>query len=81
MNNILIAVGGALAIAGFLFLAMLASTFFGGVAGWVVGLVFPFVIDTLNKLAGTQLTGFEVGAVLGFFGSAFKSSLTTKSND
>lgn len=78
MGNILIAVGGAAAIAGFLFISMLASTFFGGVAGWVVGLVFPFVIDTLNHLAGTQLTGFEVGAVLGFFGSAFRSSLTIK---
>ena len=66
----------ALAIAAYLFLAMLASTFFGGVAGWVVEMVFPFVSATLNKLAGTELTGFEVGAVLGFFGGAFKSSLS-----
>ena len=81
MENILIAIGGGVAIAGVLFIAMLASTFFGGVAGWVVGLVFPFVIETLNKVAGTQLTAFEVGAVLGFFGSAFKSSLRVKSTD
>lgn len=62
------------AAAGLVFMAMIMSTLFGGVAGWVVGVVFPFVIDTLNTLAGTQLTGFELGCVLGFFGSMFKSA-------
>lgn len=80
MNAAFIAIFGALAIAGLLFISMLLSTIFGGVGGWVVGLVFPVVIDTLNKLAGTQLTSFEVGAVLGFFGSAFRSSLSVKNS-
>jgi hypothetical protein len=36
--------------------------------------VFPFVIDTLNQLGDLNLTGFEMGAVLGFVGSFFRSS-------
>lgn len=80
MNAAFIAIFGALAIAGLLCISMLLSTFIGGVSGWVVGLVFPVVIETLNKLAGTQLTSFEVGAVLGFFGSAFRSSLSVKNS-
>lgn len=67
---------GSLALVALLFVAVLASTVVGGVVGWIVEAVFPFVIATLNQLAGTQLTGFETGAVLGFFGSFFRSSQT-----
>jgi hypothetical protein len=61
-----------------LFIAVLASTVIGGVVGWIVEAVFPFVAVTLNGLAGTELTGFELGAVLGFFGSFFRSSCSSK---
>lgn len=67
---------GSLAIAALLFVAMLLSTLMGGVAGWIVEFVFPFVITTLNQLSGLSLTGFEMGAVLGFFGSFFRSTQT-----
>ena len=73
-------IAGAVSIAALFFLMILLSTLFGGIIGWVVGLVFPFVIDTLNQLAGTQLTAFEVGAVLGFFGSFFRSHNNVKVN-
>lgn len=56
-----------------LFVTLIVSTFVGGVVGWSVEMVFPFVNATLNQLAGTGLTGFETGAVLGFFGSFFRS--------
>lgn len=65
----------------FIVLSMLASTFFGGVAGWLVEMVFPYVITTLNTLAGTQLTGFQVGAVLGFVGGAFRSVSLSQRKD
>ena len=61
-----------------LFVAVIASTVIGGVVGWCVDLVFPFVPATLNSLMGTQLTGFEVGAVLGFVGAFFRNSSTKK---
>ena len=76
--NLFIAISGAFAIAVVFFIALLLSTLCGGIAGWVVGLVFPYVIDTLNQLAGTQLTAFEVGSVLGFFGSFFRGHHSAK---
>lgn len=68
----------AIAMVGLLFFAVLLSTIMGGIVGWVVDMVFPFVIATLNQLAHLNLTGFEMGAVLGFFGSFFRSSNTNK---
>jgi len=65
---------GSLALFFLLFVAVLASTLVGGVVGWIVEAVFPFVIDTLNRLGDLNLTGFEMGAVLGFVGSFFRSS-------
>jgi hypothetical protein len=59
-----------------LFIAVIAGTVIGGIVGWVVGAVFPFVPNTINQLAGTELTAFEVGAVLGFVGAFFRSSST-----
>lgn len=57
-----------------LFLGIIASTLVGGLVGWTVGLVFPFVFDSLNKLTSLSLTPFEMGAMLGFVGSFFRSS-------
>jgi hypothetical protein len=67
---------GAVAIAAILFVAVLLGTLIGGIVGWIVGLVFPFVIVTLNTMTGLTLTAFEMGAVLGFVGSFFKTSVT-----
>ena len=70
---------GAVAIAAILFVAVLLGTLIGGIVGWIVGMVFPFVIVTLNTLTGLTLTAFEMGAVLGFVGSFFKTSVTKES--
>ena len=69
---------GVILVAVLFFFGALLSTVFGGFVGWVVDMVFPFVTATLNGLAGTELSGFEMGAVLGFFGSFFRSSLQSK---
>ena len=69
---------GAVAIAAILFVAVLLGTLIGGIVGAIVGLVFPFVIVTLNTLTGLTLTAFEMGAVLGFVGSFFRTSVTKK---
>ena len=52
---------------------IILGTFLGGCVGWVVGGVFPYVTDTLRELLGVTLTNFQIGATLGFFGSAFRS--------
>lgn len=72
----------ALVAAGFfLFMGIIYGTLVGGIVGYVVDWVFPFVNVTLNKLAGTTLTAFELGATLGFFGSFFRSSLSVKNKE
>ena len=71
-------IAAAVGIIGLLFFVIILSTLFGGIAGWTVNLVFPFVATTLNSLMGTELTAFEMGAVLGFVGSFFRTSLTKK---
>lgn len=69
----------AVLIAGvILFLAFILSTVLGGIAGWVVGGVFPYVTDTIRELAGVSLTDFQLGATLGFLSGFLK---TTVSND
>jgi hypothetical protein len=73
-----VVLSAAVMIAAILFVAVLLGTLIGGIVGWIVGLVFPFVIVTLNTLTGLTLTAFEMGAVLGFVGSFFKTSVTKK---
>jgi hypothetical protein len=70
---------GVISLVALLFVAILLGTLVGGVVGWTVDLMFPFVVVALNTLTGLSLTAFEMGAVLGFVGSFFKSSLTNKS--
>lgn len=79
-SNLIIVVIGALGVAALLFVAILLSTIFGGVGGWVVGGVFPYVTDTVREISGLTLTDFELGAVMGFVGSFLKSSSSSSSS-
>lgn len=72
---------GVISLVALLFVAILLCTLVGGVVGWTVDLMFPFVVTALNTLTGLQLTAFEMGAVLGFVGSFFKSSLNTNKSE
>jgi hypothetical protein len=72
---------GVISLVALLFVAILLGTLVGGVVGWTVDLMFPFVVVTLNTLTGLSLTAFEMGAVLGFVGSFFKSSLNTSKSE
>jgi hypothetical protein len=78
MAQIIAAVVG---IIGIVFFVIILGTLMGGVVGWIVNLLFPFVTVTLNALLGTTLTAFEMGAVLGFVGGFFRSSVTKKSGE
>ena len=80
MDKLFVVLLGATGVAILLFAAICLSTIFGGIAGWVVGGVFPFVTDTLRELTGLTLTNFEIGAVLGFVGSFVKSSSSSSSS-
>jgi hypothetical protein len=67
-----VALGGVLMV----FIMVILSTFLGGVSGWVVGGVFPYVTDTVRAVVGVELTNFQLGATLGFFGGFFRSVST-----
>lgn len=66
-------IGGLIYGAVALFVTAVLGTLVGGIVGHCVGLLFPFVISTLNQVAGLTLTAFELGAVLGFVAGFFTS--------
>jgi prepilin signal peptidase PulO-like enzyme (type II secretory pathway) len=74
MKSILTIVG----VIATLFFMVVASTLMGGFVGWCVNLAFPVVNSTLNQISGLQLDAFDQGACLGFFGSFFRSTLSSK---
>ena len=78
MQAIVTAIVAAVGIAALLFLVVILGTLVGGIVGWIVGGVFPFVIVSLNTVLGLSLTGFEMGAVLGFVGSFLSTSVREK---
>ena len=65
--------GAAIGLFALFFILIIASTFLGGVVGMIIGWVFPSVIDTVNTVAGVELSSFQLGAVLGFLGSFFRN--------
>lgn len=77
-----LAVVGVVAVAALLILATLTGTFFGGVAGWIVGWFFTDTI--LGVLAAVGIKGvtmWQLGATLGFLGGFVKSVQTNSNNN
>lgn len=61
-----------------LFLGILAGTALGALAGWVVGLVFSDTMIRLATMIGQpDMPAWQIGAILGFVGGFFRSSMTT----
>lgn len=52
---------------------MILGALMGGISGWVIGGVFPYVFDAFRELSSLEMTNFQLGATLGVFGSAFRS--------
>ena len=78
------AFAGALMAVGFVMLIIvmvILGTFFGGVAGWIVGLFFTdTIMGTLNRIGVDTmgLTMWQLGATLGFVSGFFKSTKVQK---
>ena len=82
MSKFILTVAGAIATAAaaslVLIFAIAAATLGGAVSGWVVGYFFPGSLDLLSqKVFGQVLPHWQLGAILGFLGSFFRSSLST----
>lgn len=78
------AFAGALMAVGLVMLIIvmvILGTFFGGVAGWIVGLFFTETIMVTLSRFGIEtfdLTMWELGATLGFVSGFFKSTKVQK---
>ena len=60
---------------------VILGTFFGGIAGWIVGLFFTdTIMGTLNRIGVDTmgLTMWQLGATLGFVSGFFKSAKVQK---
>lgn len=56
---------------------VILGTFFGGVAGWIVGLFFTdTIMQTLNRIGVDTMgmTMWQLGATLGFISGFFKAT-------
>lgn len=78
------AFAGALMAVGLVMLIIvmvILVTFFGGVAGWIVGLFFTdTIMQTLNRVGVDTMgmTMWQLGATLGFISGFFKSTKVQK---
>ena len=78
------AIAGAFMTCGLVMLIILMvilGTFFGGVAGWIVGLFFTdTIMQTLNRIGVDTMgmTMWQLGATLGFVSGFFKSTKVQK---
>lgn len=57
-------------------LMVIVNTIIFGALGAAVGYLFPDVIAALSRLVRVPLTGWEVGAIIGFVGSLLDSART-----
>ena len=80
------AIAGAFMAVGLVLLVIvmvILGTFFGGVAGWIVGLFFTdTIMQTLNRI-GVDTMGmsmWQLGATLGFVSGFFKSTKVQKND-
>ena len=74
---------GAMAVmVGGIFFFVIINTFMGGLAGWVVGLVFgETILSILAQLGIHGVTMFQFGAFMGFVGGFLKTKVTHEKVD
>ncbi len=73
MRAMLLSLVGTISVGVFLFIGIVAGTFFGGVGAYVIGMFFPYVLDTIREVSGLTLTDFQLGALMGFVLGYIKS--------
>lgn len=71
--------GGITLALGGIFFFIIIGTFFGGLAGWTVGLVFgDTILGIAAQLGIHNVTMFQLGCFLGFFGGFLKTKVSTE---
>lgn len=59
------------------FISAILATVFGAVGGFIVGLVFPDTMSLLSDTIGIEAAPWQLGAMFGFVGSFFRSSVSS----
>ena len=72
ISGIIITLGTAASIA----FIVCIGTFLGGCTGWIIGIFFEDTFVALKMLLGVTCTDFELGAMLGFVGGFFRTTVT-----
>lgn len=65
----------AFMVAGLVFFVPLIGAVFGAFSGWIVGLFFDETMATFIQWLEVEASPWQIGAVLGFVGGFFKSTL------
>lgn len=60
-----------------IFLSPLLGIIIGAFAGWVVGLFFPDTLALLAQMLHIEAAPWQLGAIFGFIGGFFRSSIST----
>ena len=60
---------------------MLIRTFAGLAVGWFIGLIFPDTVGEFISWTGLDFKPWQLGAMTGFIGGAFKSWQWNIGND
>ena len=79
MDKMAVAFGSiALGIGGIFFFVIL-GTLMGGIAGWVVGLIFgDTILGIASQLGIHNVTMFQLGSFMGFMGGFLKTKVTAE---
>ena len=73
-DTIATALFSALMLAVFMFLGSVAGAFFGGISGWIVGIIFDETFIDLRKHFGlSNLSMWQIGCGCGFVGAFFRT--------
>ena len=67
-----------LAVLSALFLGCMMGTVVGAVAGFIVGLLFDDSLALLAQVLGIQAAPYQLGAIFGFVGGFFRTTVSGK---
>lgn len=73
-------IGGMVVLGATVFCLIILSTAFGALSGWCVGQVWPNTFKLWTARLGLDVEPWQVGAMLGFVGSFFKTFAPSKSD-
>lgn len=79
MEKVAIGFGVVAMSLGGIFMFVIFGTLLGGVAGWIVGLFFAdTILGIASQLGIKNVTMFQLGAFMGFFGGFLKTKVTAE---